>query len=68
MPHVDDRVGWQGTDTSYRAAEDMALRAGALRLRVLHLLRDSLLPMTAEEIAYNTVHDAVALRGDLDSI
>lgn len=50
MPHVDDGIGWKGTDTSRGAARTMVPSAAIIRTRVLACLRASPIPLTADEI------------------
>lgn len=51
MPHTDQGVGWQRTDTSAAAARDISPVAGTIKERVLAILHAHSFPLTSEEIA-----------------
>ncbi len=51
MPYTSQDVGFQKTDTSYEAAQDVSSRAQADRDAVYALLLERGYPMTTEEIS-----------------
>lgn len=51
MPYTDQSVGYQNTDTSRAAAEDIGTKAATIREMVIDSLHKSVLPLTTEEIA-----------------
>lgn len=51
MPYTTDGIGWQGTDTSYEAAQDIAPKVATIRAQVLEYLRLNPGGLTTEELA-----------------
>ena len=51
MPYTTHGTGYQGNDTSARAALEVEPRAGTLRAEVIAVLRKQLRPVSTETIA-----------------
>ena len=71
MPYNSEGIGYQGGDTSRQAAEDLNPKAETVRRAVLMALKQSVFPMSSEQIAnflemdYGTVQPRTAeLRRD----
>ena len=66
MPYTDDGVGYQKTDTSHNAAEQVS--AGTIRDYVLSYLHSQVGPQTSEEIAKGISLDYVSVQPRLSEL